>query len=254
MGEKRVLKMKIMNYRQDNLIRLKLGLREAVVLTYLEQFIDSGRMKESTNFSNGEYRFFLIRYSKILRDLPILGVKTKRSLIEIFYKLEEANVLIRFKPLNNTKDQYIALNLKPLYEEINELPDFTIVGKDDKLKNYIKTECNEFSRIGFNTKFFRYKNSKMDYSLFNKIKIPKFNEELRKRLKILLSDLVYPYFKMISIDMFNQFEVRFLINSIYPITDLVLENNYELIERAIIDTYIDFYTEVKCIEENKKEK
>ena len=243
--------MKIMNYNQDNLIRLKLGLREAVVLTYLEQFIDSGRMKESTNFSNGEYRFFLIRYSKIIRDLPILGIKTKRSLIEIFNRLEEAKVLIKFKPLNNVSDQYIALNLKPLYEEINELPDFTIVGKDDKLKNYIKTECNEFSRIGFNQKFFRYKNSKMDYSVFNKIKIPKFNEELRKRLKVLLSDLVYPYMKRLTIDMFNQFEVRFLVNSIYPITNLILENNYELIERAIVDTYIDFYTEIKALEEEK---
>ena len=241
-GEKCKMIPKI-NYEQDNLIALELNLKEARVLSYLEDFINSGRMAREQSFSNGKYRFYLIKYSKILKDNPILGIKTNRTLIDMFSKFEKKGLLIKHKTLKSN-DLFIALNLSPLYNQSTEEPSNFKPGRDSNLQKYIKTDTAPFSEIGFNHKYFVYKNTKIKGSVFEKINLSYFNLEFKKRLKLLVSDLVYSYLKNLYLDTYKDKYLKFSFSLLKSVDLKLLEDNKFYIEQAICDSYLKIFTEL----------
>lgn len=229
------------NYEQDNLIALGLNLKEARVLSYLEDFIQSGRMAREQSFSNGKYRFYLIKYSKILKDNPILEIKTKRALIKMFVKFEQKNLIVKHRALNSN-DLYIALNLELLYSNKIDEPTNFRPGKESILQKYTKINNAPFSEIGFNHKFFIYKNSKIEGKTFDKINLSNFNQEFKKRLKLLVSDLVFAYLRNMYLDTYKDKYLKFSFSLTKPLDLRLLEDNYLMIEQAICDTYLLFFT------------
>ncbi len=107
------MKYTVLGFSQERLIELGLDYIDAVILRY---FIDFRETKKMTmEIINGE-PYYWVKYESILKEYPILNIKTKDSMYRRLKKLEEAKVLkhvtIRSNgtfSYYNTSDNYLGL-------------------------------------------------------------------------------------------------------------------------------------------------
>ena len=125
----------IFNYEQEQALKLGLGVRELLILDYLQRFVDSGTMNKK--LIDGKM-FYLVAYRKVLSDLPILRIQ-ERQLRNIFRILAERKIIA----VKNETAYYLYININKLLlcwknfsETCREFPQY------NKL-NYIKIKYNK---------------------------------------------------------------------------------------------------------------
>ncbi|MCM8819991.1 MAG: hypothetical protein NC925_04255 [Candidatus Omnitrophica bacterium] len=74
-----------LNIKQSKCLEFNLDVKEAIIVNWFESFASSGFMKS-------EDGFFWVAYSKVISDLPILGIKTTKQIKRIFDSLIEKKV------------------------------------------------------------------------------------------------------------------------------------------------------------------
>lgn len=99
----------IFDFEQKRMVDLKLSLKEVLIIFYLKQFFDSGNAVYKVL---DDKRYYLIRYDKIISDLPILGVN-RRQLARLIEGLENKGIIKKF--LYNRVHLYLWINDEKLY-------------------------------------------------------------------------------------------------------------------------------------------
>lgn len=87
------MKYTICGFSQEKLIELGLDSIDALILRYFIDFKDSGSMKLEVI---GGKPFYWLKYQKLLKELPILKISSKRALRLRLEKLEKCGVLEHF--------------------------------------------------------------------------------------------------------------------------------------------------------------
>jgi hypothetical protein len=84
------MKYTILGFRQEKLVEHGLDLTDALILRELHDFKATGRMVEKT--VNGKQMFW-VKYSSLIENLPVLGIKTNDSVYRRMMKMVDAGVL-----------------------------------------------------------------------------------------------------------------------------------------------------------------
>ena len=125
----------IFGYEQATAIKLGLGVRELLILDYIQNFINSNCMRRKEDSGTC---YYLVVYKKLLSDLPILGIQ-ERQLRNILHGLAEKKVI----SISGESAYYLYININNLllcWKNISgtckELPQY------NKL-NYIKIKYKD---------------------------------------------------------------------------------------------------------------
>ena len=97
-------------FEQSHIIKFGLTTDDLLLLDYFYQFFQEGFAKSVVY---NEERYFLIRYSKMIADLPVL-YSNERTFRRRIAKLEEKQALKRY--IKNRRDLYICVNWKKLFD------------------------------------------------------------------------------------------------------------------------------------------
>lgn len=109
---KKSIKLESLSISQSKAIKKGLKLSHLLLIDYLYQFFASGCAKFVIKGRKDAY--YYITLSKILEDLPILGIK-KRRLQDLIQDLETAKIIVRYS--NKTSPNiYIKLNLNSIQD------------------------------------------------------------------------------------------------------------------------------------------
>lgn len=242
---------KVHGFEQHNLIKYNVSNNEALLLRYLQQFFENGAESIVDNFESDNKRYYFIAYKKIMKDLPILEVNTKSGISYMINRLEEKQLVERYKSITYPNKVYLSLNLSKLYEEEKFEPTEFKAGLNSSLRKYIKNIQRPFkTEIGNTFHCLVYKNSHIEMEVLRKINIFDFCAVLRQKLAVLLTDKTYPLFRRISIDKFNDGYIKILFNKDDLDWSIIRFNLYKF-EDAIVDTYLDFYTKIKYQEKEE---
>jgi len=87
------MKHTIEGFSQKTLVEYGLDVIDAVILRWITDFYNTGRMK--TRKVNGK-EYFWINYQTIINDLPILKIDNRRSLARRIDKLVDCGILEKF--------------------------------------------------------------------------------------------------------------------------------------------------------------
>ena len=86
------MKYTIEGLRQDVLVSLGCDGHDAIILRYIIDFYNTGKMRHKIiNFRT----FFWVHYGTIIKDLPVLKITTVRSLSDRFNKYVACGLMIR---------------------------------------------------------------------------------------------------------------------------------------------------------------
>jgi len=97
----------IFEFEQEHMVKLGIKIDELLLIDYFYKFFREGRARY---ILDGTEKYYLIRYSKITADLPILGGdKTMRRMVA---ELERKQVLKRY--IKGNRDLYVWVNWKRL--------------------------------------------------------------------------------------------------------------------------------------------
>ena len=102
------MRTRIFIFEQQVALRLGLAINELLLLDYLYNFMQSGRMKEVT--ING-IKYYKISYSKLIEDLPIIA-ESERSFRRMLLNLEKLQII---KKINCNRSIYIHINDEILF-------------------------------------------------------------------------------------------------------------------------------------------
>jgi len=164
----------IFEFEQQVLIDSKITLQEALLLDYLSKFSGNSSKKY---WENNKY-FFWITYSKIQKDLPILGIKRKQ-IYNIISSLINKNIL-ETKILGNTY-LYIHIDYDNLYFKKT---DQNIITFDNK------TKTNHLQNNDVITKFYN-KKVKILFNSNNKLSEKSFLSQLKTILCKKSEEFIY---------------------------------------------------------------
>jgi len=93
----------IFEFEQKHALKFKLSVNDLLLFSYFIKFFQVSRAKYK---ELGNQKYYLIRYSKLISDLPILGsIKTIRRMMD---KLEKKELINRW--LINKRDLYVYVN------------------------------------------------------------------------------------------------------------------------------------------------
>jgi hypothetical protein len=86
------MKYTIEGFSQEKLVELDLGLYEAVILRWIVDFHATGKMQKH---EIGGTTYYWVSYQNLIDNLPVLNIKTTRTLARYLKKLVDSNVLMR---------------------------------------------------------------------------------------------------------------------------------------------------------------
>lgn len=137
-----MIRYRIHGYWQQGLLNCDLDDREALVLSQLQQFFESGYAsicpKSLPWDGNLSHRYFYLSYSKLLADLPIMKIRITR-MRQIISSLISKGFLLRFHP---SRKLYLSINYDRLQHILDpgKLPDPEAIADLE----YIKMREREF--------------------------------------------------------------------------------------------------------------
>ena len=106
------MKTIINGYLQEDLLKANIDLVDIEIIKYFEQFQLSKNMKHKEH--EGKL-FFWLSYQKIIDDLPIINIKSKRSITRRFKDMEDKGIFERLI-INTGMKNYSYLRLTELHQ------------------------------------------------------------------------------------------------------------------------------------------
>lgn len=135
MGE--ILKTIISGYLQEDLIKHELDLTDIEIIKYFQQFAQSKNMKF---IEKNNKLYFWLSYQKVIDDLPILNIKSKRTIARRFDALEEKGIFEK-TIVNEGLKNFTYFRLTELHQSWVESMDIKF--KDTKKTKEVTVEVDE---------------------------------------------------------------------------------------------------------------
>ena len=220
----------IWGYNQNALVKYKLKLSDARILSYLAQYFNSGNAK---HINVGTKTYYMIYYNKILVDNEVLQINYD-SLRKKIRNLEELGFIEKYKNDINSTTLYLrVLDDRLRTSEYHK----KMSGNDELLATFIKANWrvkrNWSCEINIFNNRFDYQHTYIKSSVLNYLNGEYFNLKLRENLESALPNFI----KHISVEVINNIVRLSTKNSMY-FYDYFVENS-DTIERAICFSYIE---------------
>ncbi|MDS0525011.1 hypothetical protein NNC19_04905 [Clostridium sp. SHJSY1] len=100
------MKNTILGFKQRKLIEFDLDLKDALILRYFVDFMDTGRMS-MIKIKNKQY--YWINYKHLKEDIPVIGIKSNDALRRRLKKLEECKIFGHYHKLQGGSYSYYCL-------------------------------------------------------------------------------------------------------------------------------------------------